>query len=299
MLLQLPSWTSLHVRLVPLSIRGTFQGMLCGMLSVASLFATSLGHTANEGFAGGITPSRFEIDTKQGDLLRRSFKLYNLGVRPQQFLVRTVDWHFSPEGQISFQDELAEDSCREWVRLERHKISVVPDPQRPRNFRFEVQVPADASPRQCRFALMVESTADAVDTSFADGALSMPVTGRVAVIVYLNIGDVQPDLLFGTLAVREVNAQRIPTMEVHNSGAAHGRLDADLVALQEDGSKIRLSIESTPVMPHQTRFMAIRPEAGKTLKYPLTIKGKLYNDSGAYEVQQELQSADPQFIARD
>lgn len=273
--------------------------MLSGMLSIASLLVSPYGYGADSGFAGGITPSRFELETKQGELLRRSFKLYNLSSRPQQFKVRTVEWQFSPEGQISFQDALAGDSCREWVRLERRKVSVVPDPQQPRNFRFEVQVPADAEPRQCRFALMVESTSDAVDTNFADGALNLPITGRIAVIVYLNIGDVQPELQFGTLAVREVNTRRFPTMEVHNSGEAHGRLDADLVALHKDGSKTQLSIDTTPILPHQTRYLALMPESGKELTYPLTITGKLYNDSGSYEVQQELQSADPQFIARD
>jgi len=255
--------------------------------------------SANEGFAGGVTPSRFELAAKQGELVRRSFKLYNLSARPQQFNVRTADWQFSPEGQISFQQTLAADSCREWVRLERHKISVIPDPQQPRNFRFEMQIPADAEPQQCRFALMIESTAEAVDTRFADGALNLPITGRIAVIVYLNVGDVEAELQFGTLAVRSIDVGRVPTVEVHNSGAAHGRLDADLVAVQADGSKVRLSIDTTPILPHQTRYLALMAEDGKPLQYPLRVTGEIYSDDAAYAVEQELETLEPKFIARD
>ena len=45
--------------------------------------------------------------------------------------------------------------------------------------------------------------------------------------------------------------------------------------------------------------MALTGEGGKRLQYPLTIKGKVYIDHGAYELEQELQTAEQQYIARD
>ena len=134
---------------------------------------------AEGGFSGGVTPSRFEIESQPGAVLRRSLKLYNLSARPQRYQIKTVDWTYSEDGQISFQDALAPDSCRQWVALERHTVSVVPDPKQPRNYRFEVQVPADASPRECRLALMIEGLDLSFDASFADGAIAMPIAGRI------------------------------------------------------------------------------------------------------------------------
>lgn len=266
---------------------------------IVGLALTCLVQADDKGFTGGVTPSRFEISTDQGDLVRKSLKIYNLSARPQQFNVRTVEWQYTEQGQISFHDQLAPSSCREWVRLERHKISVVPDPQQPRNFRFEVQVPEDAPRQQCRFAIMIESVDGKVDKSFADGAVRLPITGRIAVIVYVNVGDPEADLEFGSLAVREIRTRRLPSIEVRNLGDAHGRLDADLVAEDEGGNKVRLSIETSPILPQQTRYMVLSPEAGKQLHYPLTVKGKIYRDDDTYEVEQLLESNKPQFIARD
>ena len=114
--------------------------------------------------------------TESGQLLRNSLKIYNLGARPQQFTIKTVDWLFSEAGEISFQEPLAEDSCREWVRLERHRINVVPDPQRPRNCRFEIQVPEGAPAPECRFAIMIESHEGDYAARFASGTVNMPIS---------------------------------------------------------------------------------------------------------------------------
>jgi len=247
-----------------------------------------LAHAGDAGFSGGVTPSRFELDTDPGKLLRRSLKIYNLSARPQQYSVRTVEWSYSEDGQISFNDALALDSCREWVALERHRISVVPDPQQPRNFRFEIQVPDNEPARECRFAIMIESLGSTYDAVFSQGAMTMPITGRIAVIVYLNIGNVGAELQLGQLAVREVNKIRLPAIKVRNVGEAHGRLDADLTALSAGGERVQLTIATSPILPGQTRFLTLTPEAGKQVQYPLTVSGKIYSDGNAFEIDQQL-----------
>lgn len=253
---------------------------------------------ADRGFSGGVTPSRFEISSQPGDVLRRALKIYNLSSRPQRYQVKTVDWQYSEGGQISFQDALAPDSCRQWVALERHTISVVPDPQQPRNFRFEVAVPAAAPAQECRLALMIEGLDSSFDANFADGAITMPIAGRIAVIIYLRVGDVTPELEIGDLVVHEHAGQLLPSVEVRNLGAAHGRLDADLVAETAAGKAVRLAIATSPILPGQTRQLALTPEAGQTLSYPLTIKGRIYSDGKSIAVEQDLKSADRSLFAR-
>lgn len=278
-------------------MRFLHRNPLTVLLVVCAVFGGTPAY-ADGGFSGGVTPSRIEINSQPGDVLRRSIKIYNLGARPQRYQVKTVDWQYSEAGQISFQDALAPDSCREWVALERHTVSVVPDPKRPRNYRFEVQVPADAPAQECRLALMIEGLDSSYEASFADGSVSMPIAGRIAVIVYLRVGDVTPELQIGDLVMHEHRKGLIPSVLVRNLGNAHGRLDADLVANTADGTAVRLSIATSPILPGQTRFMALTPEAGQTLSYPLTVKGRIYSDGKSIAVEQDLQSADQSLFAR-
>jgi len=270
------------------------------LVTLAALLATSIAQpllAADKGFTGGVTPSRFELTAKQGDLMRKSIKVYNLGARPQSYNVRTVDWTFTEAGAISFQDELAQDSCREWVRLERHKIKVLPDPQRPRNFRFEVAIPENLPPQECRFALMIEGVDASAKADLADGAIKLPVIGRIAVIVYVGIGDVEPQLVVGDVSVQNLNNQTLPTVSIENSGTAHGRLDSDLVAKSSSGKKVPLTIATSPILPGQTRQMALTPAPGFALDYPITITGKIYSDGQTINVDQQILSPTPGIFA--
>ena len=257
---------------------------------VAATMLSSYLHAAQveSAFAGGVTPSRFELRAAAGDVVRQTLKIYNLGARPQQFNVRTVDWRYTEAGQISFQNELAPDSCREWVRLERRRINVVPDPQRPRNFRFEMHIP-DAQPdRECRFAIMVESLAAGFEASFGDGALSLPISGRIAVIVYLGVGDVAPELQIGEIVLLDAEDGALPAVAVRNLGSAHGRVDAELDAIASDGKRTRLSIATSPILPGQTRYLKLTPETRAPLNLPARVRGRIYTDREAFEVDQAL-----------
>ena len=268
------------------------------LLLIATLIFSGSAIASDKGFTGGVSPSRFELTSKPGDVLRKSIKIYNLGVRPSQFKVRTMDWSYSPEGQISFQDELAADSCREWVALERHKINVVPDPQRPRSFRFEIQVPEDAPAQECRFALMMEGTEDTHTAAFEGGQVSLPVAGRIAVIVYVGVGKVDPDISVGRISVQQVNRRLLPVLRVRNEGLAHGRLDSDLVAKTADGKRVPLTIATSPILPGQTRYLALSPAAGTNLSYPLTIKGKVYSDANSTDIEETLLSETDEYLAK-
>ena len=268
------------------------------LLLIATLIFSGSAIASDKGFTGGVSPSRFELTSKPGDVLRKSIKIYNLGVRPSQFKVRTMDWSYSPEGQISFQDELAADSCREWVALERHKINVVPDPQRPRSFRFEIQVPEDAPAQECRFALMMEGTEDTHTAAFEGGQVSLPVAGRIAVIVYVGVGKVDPDISVGRISVQQVNRRLLPVLRVRNEGLAHGRLDSDLVAKTADGKRVPLTIATSPILPGQTRYLALSPAAGTNLSYPLTINGKVNSDANSTDIEETLLSETDEYLAK-
>ena len=252
---------------------------------------------AQGGFSGGMTPSRFEIKAEAGKVLKRTFSIYNVGDRPTQFGVSTVEWALSTEGNLSFQDALKADSCRPWVRLERHKVNVMPSATKPRMFRFEMHIPKDAPAQECRFALMVSSLGDPYTATLNEGNISIPVAGRIAVIVYVAIGDVSSDLLLKEVKVVQRRGDWMPVVRVHKKGKAHGRLDGDFTGVDASGEKFNMFVATAPIMPGQTKEMLLslgedyRAREYKIV-YPLRLTGKVYADEQIFDLNTTVEAPD-------
>ena len=122
--------------------------------------------------------------TKPGKTLRSVIEISNRSTTPGKYVVHTADWDLSADFSVTFHDDLQPGSCRPWVAIERPDI-VVPGAGTMR-YRFEVSVPADAPPGECRFAVMIEGAEPSIARS---QGLNVPVTGRIGVIVYVIVGD--------------------------------------------------------------------------------------------------------------
>ena len=171
-----------------------------------------------QAFAALVSPPRFELSAKPGETVRAIFELTNRADTVAEYLLRTADWTLAPDFNVTFVDALQPDSCRPWVALER-PAAALPAGGTIR-YRFEVAVPATAPPGECRFAILIEGKEPAVAKA---GSVSMPMTGRIGLIVYIAVGEASPSLeLFGTSVVK-VSGRDLPTLRVFNSGTAHGR----------------------------------------------------------------------------
>jgi fimbrial chaperone protein len=51
-------------------------------------------------FEIAIMPSRFELAAKSGARLGQTLDIHNVGTTPTEVSVRTLDWSYSPEGEI-------------------------------------------------------------------------------------------------------------------------------------------------------------------------------------------------------
>ena len=227
-----------------------------------------------EGFAALVSPPRFELTTKPGKTLRGVIEIGNRSTAPARYRVHTADWTVSEDYTVNFQDELQPGSCRPWVAIERPEV-VVPGGGNLR-YRFEVTVPADAAAGECRFGVLIE----AAEPSIAQvNSLSMPVVGRIGVIVYVTIGDGAPQLkVFGPKIVT-LNGQRVPTLRIHNSGNAHGRLGGFLTGTDAQGISYDFTPSNLPILPHEERVVPLTPSTNTdnhpTLTFPVTVKGTL------------------------
>ena len=227
-----------------------------------------------QGFAAYISPPRFEVQADAGKPLRQVLEIQHVGQQKGNYRVYTADWTFNPDNSVSFSTELAPDSCRPWVALERRELSIEPGARY--RFRFEISPPAGTPPRECRFALMVEG----LDPAKVQGAISFPVGGRIGVIVYAAIGGAQPQLSLSASRVDTVQGQPTAVLEVRNSGTAHGRLQGYVNGTDADGKTYEMAPADLPILPGETRRVALQAvaEDGQPApkpRFPLTVKGAL------------------------
>ena len=240
------------------------------------------------GFAALVSPPRFELAAQPGKTVRGVVEVSNRSTAASRYMVHTADWTFSADFSVDFHDDLQPGSCRPWVAIERPEIAV-PGGATLR-YRFEVRVPGDAPAGECRFAVMIEGAEPSIARS---GGLDMPVTGRIGVIVYLIVGDGAPDLEMLGPRIAELNGRRVPTLRMHNSGSAHGRVTGFLTGTDAKGVSYDFTPSDFPILPHEQRDVFLTPSTAAddhpTLAFPVTVKGKLEWGSHSTEIDQRFE----------
>ncbi|GAA6142155.1 hypothetical protein [Hydrogenophaga sp. 5NK40-0174] len=229
-----------------------------------------------QGFAAYVSPPRFEFAVEPGQRSRQVIEIQHVGQQKGNYRIYTADWTLGPDYSVNFSNELAADSCRPWVAIERKQLTLNPEDKY--RYRFEVAPPADAPARECRFAIMIEG----IDTTqVQQGAISFPVSGRIGVIVYARIGGAAPVLeLVSASALPGKDAAGV-ALAVRNTGNAHGRLIGFVNGSDAQGQSMELAPADLPILPGETRtipLQAVASEEGKRaprIEFPIQIRGAL------------------------
>ncbi len=227
-----------------------------------------------QGFAAYITPPRFEVQATAGQSLRQVLEIQHVGQQKGNFRIYTSDWTLNADNSVTFSEELAADSCRPWVAIERRELVIEPGARY--RYRFEITPPTGTTARECRFAIMVEG----LDAAQAQGNLNMPVSGRIGVVVYAAIGGAAPLLEMVSTRVATINGKPTPVVQVRNRGNAHGRLEGFVNGTDATGTRFEMAPADLPILAGETRAVSINPvaEEGKPareIRFPLTIQGDL------------------------
>ncbi len=262
------------------------------VLPLIALLLAALARPA-AAFEMSVSPSRVEVAGKSGTRIGQSLQLTNVGNQPTEVAVRTLDWGFSPEGNITFYDELREGSCRTWVTLERRMVRLAPQASLP--FRFQVDIPPGAPRGECRFMMAIEGVEPSYRAQLQSGgaSLSLPVNGRIAVAVYVAVNGAEPKLEYRGIGVQDKDGQRVPVITMTNTGDAHGRLDGSLDTKDAQGLRFELVPDGSPIMPGQTRTLVLSPRTTQqrrtiTPAFPLKTEGQLDWDLGSFKVDVEF-----------
>ena len=139
-------------------------------LALPSVLLPAVGFTA--GFAAGVSPSKFELTAKPGEVLRDTVRILNPNNEAAEFELSTADWRLNDQSGVEFiEDQLVDGSCRPWVRLERKTVQIPAGEEK--NYRFEVHVPPDAPPGLCRFAILIQPS-QAAEVQLSNDQISFP-----------------------------------------------------------------------------------------------------------------------------
>lgn len=258
-------------------MHSTLRSYFLALPAVAALLTWP---AAQAQFAAAVNPPRFEIEAKAGQTVRQVLEVTHAGAGTGMYRVYTTDWTMDDKGAVTFYDTVQPGSCRPWVAIERREISV-PRGARVR-YRFEVSPPPNAPAGECRFALMIESKPQELQA----GETAFPMSGRIAVIVYVAVGGVRAELVPIGGEMGEFDGSVVPILTVRNEGNATARLSGYLKAVDAAGKQVELAPEAVPILPGQTRKIALQvyeppPKPGSlqaaprkvTFSYPLTVRG--------------------------
>lgn len=254
----------------------------------ASLAALAFpwGPALADDFAVAATPARFELTARPGSVVRGVLEVDNAAPSAATYAMKTADWALDPNAAALFTDTLQPGSCRPWVAIERHEITV--SGHGSYRFRFEAAVPAGAPAEECRFAILIEGKEQKVNTKTG---VAFPVAGRLGVIVYVTVGDAKPQLSTVGGVVAQVNGEPTPTLLVRNDGNAHGRLSGFLSGVDAKGARLEFTPATLPILPGETRRIPLildQPDKDRLLHvaYPITIRGELLWSGGSAQLSQ-------------
>ena len=79
---------------------------------------------------------------------------------------------------------------------------------------------------------------------------------------------------------------------MQNTGNAHGRLEGSLNATDAKGQAYELVVESTPILPGQTRQLPLTPKpvngASTTPTFPIKSRGQLDWAKGSFKINADF-----------
>ena len=268
-------------------VKAIFSATAALVLAAASM------PSAAAPFEIGATPTRFILTGKSASRIGQTLTVFNLGTAPTELALRTLDWTFTESGNVTYHDELLPNSCRTWVTLERKTLKI--GARDKRTFRFQIEVPADARRGECRFMVALEGVEPATKALLESGGsnLSLPVSGRIAVAVYIAINGAEPKLEMKQVTTEDIQGTRTPVITVSNTGDAHARLDGGLAAVDAQKNEFELLPDSSPILPGQTRSIRLLPKAedGKavaSMVFPVVSKGSIDWEKGTFKVAAEF-----------
>ncbi|MCP4665621.1 MAG: hypothetical protein GY849_04565 [Deltaproteobacteria bacterium] len=233
--------------------------VLCPMLFFFLLFSHF--PPVHAGFSLGISPVRWEAEGKPGKTLRMVVELRGGAGTIQKVDVSAGDWTLRDNGAPVFgKPGSMPQSAASWVRFHPDALSLYP--RQKKSVRVSIRIPEGTPSGSYRTALLFQPPD--MDLKGKAGAASVFIRGRLALPIYVTVGDVQPDGQILETAWRGTRKGKgsAPALKIHNRGKAHLRLHGIFEARSRSGKRFEGIIPSLPLLPDQTRWIPLEFQGG-------------------------------------
>jgi hypothetical protein len=137
--------------------------------------------------------------------------------------------------------------------------------------------------------------APSTDTMARMGNIRFPVSGQIAVVIYVTVGDAKPTLEFQGIETTKVNGRKLPVAKFKNTGNAHGRPDGLLEGKDANANTVMFLVSPSPILPGRSRVVPVWPQDPNDSKkmvdfaFPVSLKGTVEWEGGNVEVSATAQ----------
>lgn len=227
----------------------------------------------------GISPIRAEHRLNPGESLTEVFEVRNNAPGPIRLKVFVENWHILPTGTPAFIGSTATPySCKDWIIVNPQDFRL--NPGELRSVRYTVTIPSDAPIAGYHASVSFETVPE---TTGAQAGSRMLFTGKIAAVVYVNVGKpaIEGDLVDLTMGTRE-GAQAV-VLALENTGRTHYRTKGKILVYDAADNKIiDVPLPDDVLLPESRKNVAC------ALPRPL--------DPGTYRVVCSLDIGRPEII---
>lgn len=244
------------------------------VLLLPCLISLSFAPETYGGFSLGISPVRWEAEGRPGDTLRNVVTL-NSGTRAiQKVVISAGYWTLNEAGVPVFdRPDTMPDSAASWVRFHPQEVTVYP--RQRKTVRISIRIPEETPSGSYLVALFFQPPAE--EQAGESGAATVFIRGRLALPIYVRVGDARPDGKILEAAWKTLDGKgQLPALKVNNQGNAHLRMNGFFSAHSSAGAKFEGIVPGLPLLPGQSRWIPLefqgeKPPPGSELELTLRI----------------------------
>lgn len=232
-----------------------------------------------------VSPLRVEMNAGPGGASTQAITLRNDASQPVRVRATLTDWDLSRDGTPQFDgaDRAGRFSATSWVRVAPPEQVI--EPGATATVRFSLTVPQEVASGGYRTSILFDFGPG--DGDLAPRARAVSFRGRVATMLYVNVGEplASAELMDVSIRAQEGETQVIALLK--NSGRRSLRTKGTLVVTSSNGQPVReVDLPDVPVLPESEREVAI-PVGGRE-KGPLA--------AGDYRIELKIDLGLPALI---
>jgi P pilus assembly chaperone PapD len=211
------------------------------------------------------SPMRVELSAGPGGTATQAVSLTNAGDAPVRIRAAATDWTLAHDGTPQFEGSEQDGpfSATSWIRVAPPEIVI--EPGETGLVRFSLTVPENVTAGGYRTSVLFDVSPAALNPLEAKRGISFK--SRIATLVYVDIGNLPPELELTNLETQVAGAQTLLVATVRNPSKRTVRTKGAIRLLDSTNSLVRsMPLPDVPVLPESSRLITAPVADGTPLQ---------------------------------